>query len=239
MRKIGMFLATLILAVVAISGTARAQTGSVGCGAVTGVTLLAATSCTGTLNNPSAGSYNSTGIGVTLTSISGVPSSVLQVPSFAEELTTNNEIWDFSFNASTTASTASPGTFTLTDTDGGVNACCAGTTDFILSGFVTNLTAVVSGPTTTLTLTLDPRSAGLGDENFGFPQGVPISISGYTGTVTIVDPPNGITSLNGTFDLPLTAGSNPNGVTPEPGTLLLLGSGLTGIGFLRRRFTSV
>jgi len=53
-----------------------------------------------------------------------------------------------------------------------------------------------------------------------------------------LDPPNpaGFATFGATFGAPTGGGTNP---TPEPGTLLLLSSGLTGIGFLRRKFLAL
>lgn len=77
-------------------------------------------------------------------------------------------------------------------------------------------------------------------------QGIDVSLaplscnSQVTGPCTLAnisgelgDPPAAFSSVGaGTFGGPPPS----TGVTPEPGTLLLLGSGLSGLGFIRRRF---
>jgi len=229
-KQFGMFLGTLILAVASISGTAKAQTGSVGCGAGSGSTD---TSCSGSITTASGVTgTNSSGIGVTLTSHTPIPPSVLaQLPPPAvapllEELTVNGEPWNFSFQANDATGN---GYFILDDSDGS-----NGGIDFGISGTISGFTAASNGTGFTYTFNLAPNSVGLGADGVGLFAG--FSVSGYSGHVTIVDPPSSITSFSGSFGIPLTPGPNPNGVTPEPGTLLLLGSGLTGIGFLRRKF---
>lgn len=86
----------------------------------------------------------------------------------------------------------------------------------------TGLFAGLGSGTASITLNLNTLSCA------NLSAGTACSLTGVS-----LDPPNpaGFATFGGTFG----SGGSTGGQTPEPSTLLLLGSGLTGIGFLRRK----
>lgn len=217
MRKIGMMLGTLILAVASISFAAMAQSGSIGCGGGNGASIPCnAGSNSGTVVMNNNGTLSSSGVAVTITGTSGLPA--------LEDLTLQSEAMSLSLS-NVNFAFSQGGTFTLTDTADG---------DFTVSGLAEfGSTPSLIGP---LTLVLDPTVVSIGGPDDG---GLLFSgtVSGVTGGLNFTLDPGNVTSMNGTIGFPsLTGGPGPS---PEPGTLLLLGSGLTGIGFIRRKFARV
>ncbi|MHB8484404.1 MAG: PEP-CTERM sorting domain-containing protein [Candidatus Acidiferrales bacterium] len=216
-------LAILFLLCAHVPVASASGTASVGCGPGSGSTVE--TTCTGNIVN-SGNVYNtSVGIFVSLTAFTCTSNCTFD-STIGEELTVNNEPWLFHFSATN----GGTGTFVFTDFDG-----VAGGPDFRLTGIISSLT-VTPGPgvgQNTLTMTIVPQFVGFGYEaGPGNPPGLLLkqTVSGWTGTLTIIDPGGNVVGMTGNVNY--TSLPTP---TPEPGTLLLLGSGLTGIGFIRRK----
>jgi len=250
MRKVGVFLGTLSLAVAAISATARAQ-------ALNGFPLGTSTSANGVLFTggnsngslsvsiggcpvngatcvigPVTGNFSGSFQGFSGSGNYSLASESLTA-SFAGEAANGVDMWSFATNADAFSANVSSGLLAgggvsgnidwtgITETTSGVFV--AGNVTFTGSG---TLSALGSG-STIIDLQLAPLSCN----------------TAVTGSCTLAniagepgDPPMGFASVgSGVFgQAPPTGSTNP---TPEPGTLLLLGSGLTGIGFLRRKFS--
>lgn len=168
----------------------------------------ASVACNGTVTeNSNPLTVSSTGVDTTFTSISGLPSNVSSLPIF-----TTDE-YQFSFS-NVGLSFSDGGTFQFTDLTE-VGALTVGG-EAELGNSIPSLT----GP---LTLVLDATS-------FKF-EGISGTLS-TMGSATLELDPGNVMSMTGSIGLPNVSPSP----TPEPGTLLLLGSGLTGLGFIRRRF---
>lgn len=172
----------------------------------------------------SDGSFAVTGdFDVQINSVTGLSSFQASLDDFAP----NVEKFDFALeNVS-----VSGGKFIFTDTDG----------DFTMSG-VAELNALPSSNTPTSTslgfdFFIESVTFGGGDESFG-----PLTLSepelGGSITINLSDIPE-VTSASGTLELPTINNPNGNGTTPEPGSFLLLGSGLLGLApLLRRRLSA-
>lgn len=186
---------------------AGTASGSIGCGGGNG----ASTPCNGqNLGSVTlSGGLASGSVDVAITSVSGLPSSVSGLQVF----TPGSDQFDFSFS-SVGFSFSNGGTFSFTDlTEMGLLSV-SGVAEY----------GMTPSPTT-LSMVLDATS---------------YTFQGNTGTLSAMgnatlnlegDPT--VSSMTGTVGLPNVGGS---GATPEPGTLLLLGSGLTALGFLGRKF---
>jgi hypothetical protein len=214
MRKTITTFAALVLAVGFGALQAKASaTGSIGCGGGNGASAPCNGQGLGTVTQ-SGSLFSSTGIDVNITSVSGLPSLVAGLPVF----TPNTDQFDLSFvNVGSTAG----GTFNFSDlTEPGV---------LTVTG-----TAIWTGtPPTGLVGTLDFSWVAT---SYTFNYGG-LSASGSinsAGTGSFVLDPGNVMSMTGTIGLPSIGGSGPS-ATPEPGTLLLLASGLAGIGFIGRK----
>jgi hypothetical protein len=223
-RKLFPGLVVLVFVLTCIPAARADGTGTVGCGP--GSTSIV-TTCTGTISQVGNVFSTSTPTDVSLTGFTCASHcGFLNIAPIAEELTVNNERWQFSFSATN----GGGGTFKFTDTDG-----VLGSPDFALSGDVTLLT-VTSGSTpgsSILKLDVNPTLVGFGFDDGAGPAGLHTSnVSGYSGSITITDPDAAITGLTGSVNytrIPTEV------AVPDPGTLVLLGAGLLGLPFLRRQ----
>ena len=215
MKKATILAAGLVLAAGLAAQAALAQTGAIGCGGGNGATIACdANGNSGTVTQDATTmAMSSTGVAVEITSTSGVPSGIEDLTPFGEAMSLSFSNVGFAFSPS--------GTFTLTDADG----------DFTLSGEAEfGSTPSLTGP---VVLVLDPNFVSIGGVDDG---GLLFSgsVSGVTGGLNFTLDPGTVTSMTGNFGLPNFSGGG-SSTTPEPGTLLLLGSGLLGLGPLIRR----
>lgn len=211
MRKILSAVAGLVLAIGCASFGAQASaSGSIGCGGGNG----ASTPCNGQGLGSVNSSLTSGSMDVAITGTSGLPSSVSSLQVF----TPNTDQFEFSFS-NVGFSFSNGGTFTFTDlTEPGL-LTVTGEAEYGITPSLTSMTLVLEATN----YTFDGMSGT-------------ISASG-SANLNFADDPT-VTSMTGFVGLPSvggTGGSGP-GTTPEPGTLLLLGSGLTALGFIRRKF---
>jgi hypothetical protein len=217
MKKSLIVVAAFLFIVGLASQSALAQSGTLGCGGGNGATVPCNGQGLGTVTQNGNGSVNG-GVDVTFTGVTGLPSLVSSLPVFTPQ--TDQFEFDFS-NVGLTFGDG--GTFTFTDlTEGGVLAV-AGEAE--LGG------TVPPGLTGTLSLVLDPTAFMF---NYGgIAEGG--TLSGLTGSANLTLDPGNVTVMTGTIGLPSFTGGGPS-PTPEPGTLLLLSSGLPLVGFLRGKF---
>lgn len=219
MRKILSAVAGLVLAVGFTSIAAKASaSGSIGCGGGNGASAPCNGQGLGTVTE-SGGLLSSTGIDVNLTGVTGLSSAVSSLPVF----TPNTDQFNFGFS-NVGYSYSNGGTFSFTDlTEPGVLT-------------VTGEAEFGSTPPGNLTGTL---SIVLDATHYSFNYGG-ISASGninVSGVASLTLDPGNVTSMTGSVGLPSVGGTGSGtGTTPEPGTLLLLGSGMTALGFIRRKF---
>lgn len=200
----------LLLALGFTSARAMAQSGAIGCGGGNGSPVSCNGQGLGTVTSNSNGTVFSGNTDSTITSASGLPSSVTGLQVF----TPNADQFDFSFS-NVSFSFSDGGTFTFSDlTEAGLLSV-SGEAEF-------GSTPSLIGP---FDLVLDATS---------------YTFAGNSGTLNamgsadmVLDPGN-VMSMTGEVGLPGTGGTG--STTPEPGTLLLLGSGLVGLGFIRRKF---
>jgi hypothetical protein len=210
MRKTVTTFAALVLAVGfgAIQAKASAS-GSIGCGGGNGASVPCNGGGLGTVTQ--SGMTVSGSVDVTLTSVTGIPApfSSLQV------FTPQTDQFDFSFS-NVGLTLTSGGTFTFVDeTEMGLLS---------VSGLAELGGTPPPGLVGPLTLVLDATG---------------YTFSGLSGTLnamgnaTMVLDPGNVTSMTGSVGFPNVGGNG--STTPEPGTLLLLVSGLPAIGFIRRK----
>lgn len=226
--------AILLVGVLALFGSltprlASAQSGTGGSGGGSGVTL----GCGSASNSMSQNVAACGNVSVQTTPSGDLLSApltlnVLTSTSAAEggagdDLTPGDEVLDFSFSLG-------PGTnqFSLDDFSGG-------DADFQVTGTISSLVTTGTSSAGSWVLTLVPTSVVIGGACECTGAG-PISISGVTGTMTINFDPGQVTGVSlGLGGGPFGGGTG--GATPEPGTLLLLGSGLLGCApLIRRKF---
>lgn len=190
---------------------AMAQSFSIQCG------VPGTISCTGSASITGGGSLNtivvnSTGISSQITLVSGLPSQISGLDDFTPEAET------FLFSCSDVTAFGTAGTFMLVDSTDD---------DFIVTG-----TALVGG---LAVMGSEPIGVGLDltieDISVGGPDDGGVTFSAAQGNGSVSFEPNGmsgVTSLAGNFAGfgSFTSTTTP---TPEPGTLLLFGSGLMGL----------
>lgn len=233
MRKAILFVGVLALFGSLTPRLASAQSGTGGSGGGNGVTLgcgsatnsisqnVTACGSVSVLSTPSGDLLSAPMTLNVLTSNSGVESAV------GDDLTPGQEALDFNFSFG-------PGTnqFTLGDFGTGGDA------DFEVTGTISSLVSSGNSSAGSWMLTLAPTSVIVGGSCECTGAG-PISLAGLgvTGTMTINFDPGQVTGVSlGVSGGPFGGGSGPS-PTPEPGTLLLLGSGLLGCAtFVRRKF---
>lgn len=217
MRKIFSAVAGLFLAVGLTSmGASASASGAIGCGGGNSAEVPCNGQSLGTVTQ--SGSTFSGSADVFLTSVTGLPSEV----SSLEVFTPDTDQFDFSFSS---VASASGGTFTFTDlTEPGV---------LTVSGTAIWKGTPPSGTPLTGTLDLSLVATSYSFSYGGLSAGGSIHVSG---NAALTLDPGTITSMTGSVGLPNLGGGSTT--TPEPGTLLLLGSGLTALGFIRRKFTS-
>lgn len=185
---------------------AGSASATIGCGGGNG----ASTPCTGQGLGGVTFNTNGTVSGsadVAITSTSGL-GSLSSLPVF----TPNTDQFNFSFS-SVGYLFSDGGTFSFTDlTEAGLLSV-SGQAEFAETPSLTNVSFIVDATN----YTFDGFSGTL-------------NVTGTASLNLAGDP--AVTSMTGSVGLP----SGGTSTTPEPGTLLLLGSGLSGFAFIRRRF---
>jgi hypothetical protein len=236
MKRLGTFLGVLVLAVAAVSMAAQAQSGLSGfsLGTSTGGVLVQPdfNGLTGSLGvNFENGCTAALSTGCTFSNITG---SVLfggnPVGSYTLDFNPTPFLASFVGPGSWAFSTGDTSGYSLAGIGGGVNGTITWMTlneslglDSMTGSATFTGTGVFSGlgsSTASITLNLNALSCA------NLSSGTPCTLTGVA-----LDPPApaGFATFGGSF------GGSTGGQTPEPGTLLLLSSGLTGIGFLRRK----
>ena len=205
--SLAVLLALAVASLACSSAMAGTANGSIGCGG-NGAVVACNGQGLGTVNT----SLTTGSMDVNITSTSGLPSSVSSLPVF----TPNTDQFNFTFT-NVGFSFSNGGTFSFTDlTEGG------------------NVLTVTGEAEYGGTPSPDFISLGLEATNYTFMgSSWMISAGGFANISMGGDPT--VTSMTGGVGLP-SAGGSGTGATPEPGTLLLLGSGLSALGFIRRRF---
>lgn len=238
MKRLGAFLGVLVLAVAALSMTAKAQSGLSGfsLGQSTGGVLVQKdfNGVTGSLGISFEDGCTATLLtGCTFSDITGsVGLGGNPVASYTLDFNSTPFLANFNGPGSWLFSAGDTSGYNLVGLGGGVNGTITWLTlneslagaDSITGSATFTGTGVFSGlgsGTAAITLNLNALSCA------NLSSGTPCTLTGVS-----LDPPApaGFATFGGTF-----GGGSTGGQTPEPGTLLLLGSGLTGIGFLRRR----
>ncbi|MHB8484402.1 MAG: PEP-CTERM sorting domain-containing protein [Candidatus Acidiferrales bacterium] len=239
MKRLGTFLGVLVLAVAAASMAAQAQSGLSGfsLGQSTGGVLVQKdfNGITGSLGiSFEDGCTASLSAGCTFSDITGsVLSGGSPVASYTLDFNSTPFLANFNGTGSWLFSAGDTSGYNLVTLAGGVNGTItwltlneslAGVDSMTGSATFTGtgLFAGLGSGTAAITLNLN----GLSCANLS--AGTACSLTGVS-----LDPPApaGFATFGATFG----SGGSTGGQTPEPGTLLLLGSGLTGIGFLRRK----
>lgn len=239
-KRVGTFLGVLVLAIAALSMTAKAQSGLSGfsLGQSTGGVLVQKdfNGITGSLGiSFEDGCTAALATGCTFSDITGnVVFGGNPVASYTLDFNSTPFLANFNGTGSWLFSGGDTSGYSLAGLGGGVNGTITWLTlneslagvDSMTGTATFTGTGVFSGlgsGTGAITLNLNALSCA------NLSAGTPCTLTGVS-----QDPPApaGFASFGGTFG---SGGGSTGGQTPEPGTLLLLGSGLTGIGFLRRK----
>lgn len=204
--SLAVLLALAVASLACTSAMAGTANGSIGCGG-NGAVVACNGQGLGTVNT----SLTTGSMDVNITSTSGLPSSVSSLPVF----TPNTDQFNFTF-ANVGFTYSDGGSFSFTDiTEAGL-LVVTGEAEYGSTPSPADLSLVLEATN----YTFDGKSGTF-------------SASGFANISMGGDPT--VTSMTGGVGLPSTGGSG-TGATPEPGTLLLLGSGLSALGFIRRRF---